>query len=196
MFLLCHRGFRGGDRVGRNVRDGFVLVDDDFLAHRTQQNLACSRFATPVQSPQIGDQISELIEPVSRFPVGRGEAVQATLDRIEIRGDAGLLALEQVERDRVGVAGLDELQPFGFELLNLGYQELALVVGGGVELIEDAAQHGPGLLGFFLGEPEAAKGAIDFAVDAVDHDGGPGAAVLLPAAGAGEVFVPFAALRR
>ncbi|MCG7442804.1 hypothetical protein [Dermabacter vaginalis] len=119
MFLLPYRGFRDGDRVGRNVRDIFVLVDHDLLAYRAQQNVACSKFAAAVQNPQIGDKIREPVEPVPGLAVRGRQHLQTALERLEIRGEASLFLLQQVERDRIGIVSLDELQPFGFELLHL-----------------------------------------------------------------------------
>ena len=51
-----------------------------------------------------------------------------------------MLALEEVEGDRVGVVSLDEFEAFGFELVALGGQELAFVVAGSFELVEHVVE--------------------------------------------------------
>jgi hypothetical protein len=68
-------------------------------------------------------------------------------DGVEVGADSVLLGLEEVEWDGVGVVGLDELEPFGVELLLLRVQERTFVVGGGFELIEDGADDIPHMTG-------------------------------------------------
>ncbi|WP_341855160.1 hypothetical protein [Brachybacterium sp. GPGPB12] len=52
-----------------------------------------------------------------------------------------MLGLEQVEGDRVGVVGLEELDLLGFELGLLPGQRLLLVAGGFGEGVEHLPEH-------------------------------------------------------
>ncbi len=54
----------------------------------------------------------------------------------EAAGDALLLLTEQVERDRSGVVGLDELLPFAQQFVALLLVGLPFVAGSGVEAVE------------------------------------------------------------
>ncbi|HOA26370.1 MAG TPA: hypothetical protein PKG51_02530 [Arachnia sp.] len=60
---------------------------------------------------------------------------------MEAGADAVLLGLEQVDGDRVGVVGLEQLDLFGFELGLLRAQGGSFVGGRGSESIEHAPEH-------------------------------------------------------
>nr|WP_300337536.1 hypothetical protein [Actinomyces sp.] len=101
-----------------------------------------------------------------------------------------MFALEEVERDRVGVVGLDEFEPFGFGLVALGGEKYVFVLAGVFELaeyvVEDLAHVGC----FGFGERVLLVGVFDLSFDAFGEDCGAGACGgLASASGAGEVLV-------
>ena len=171
----------GEDRVRRfgwHERDVFVLVDDYSLEQRAVENAAFSRFALAVEVTEVGEDTDDLIEPFVSAVVGVREIVEPAVDGVEAGADVVLFALEQVERDGVGVVGLDELEAFGIELLALGSQHGAFVVAGGFELVEHLVQYLADVLGFLVGEPVGAVVAFDAVFDAFGEDRRAGAAVL------------------
>lgn len=85
--------------------------------------------------------------------------------------DAVLFDLEEVEGDRFGVAGLNELEAFVFEAVLLGFQEGAFVTGGGFELVEDLVENALDLLGLGRGEPVRAISVLNAFFDALGEDG-------------------------
>lgn len=98
--------------------------------------------------------------------------------------------LEEVEWDRVGVVGLDELEAFGFELVALGSQELAFVLSGSFELVEHVVEDLPDVLSLGWAEGVALVGAFDLGFGAFGKDRGASAVGGLAASsGAGEVLV-------
>ena len=90
--------------------------------------------------------------------------------QIAASADAVLFSLEQVEWDRVGVVGLDEFEPFGVELVALGFEEFPLVAAGRFELVEHLVQHGAHGGGFLLGDAVGAVGGFDALLDAWGED--------------------------
>ncbi|MCK1802325.1 hypothetical protein MTQ12_04555 [Brevibacterium sp. R8603A2] len=101
-----------------------------------------------------------------------------------------MLGLEQVEGDRVGVVGLEELDLLGFELGLLPGQQLLLVAGGFGEGVEHLPEHALNLCCLVRADGDALVAGLDGLFDAVGEDGGALAVVALePAAGAGEVVV-------
>ena len=162
-------GQDGLDRFGR-LEGGLVLViDGDAVEQR------------PVEHPALG-----------RFGlvVGRLQRVEPTGDRLKARAEAVLLCLEQIDGDRVGVVGLEELDLFGFELRLLPGEELLLIAGGLGEGVEHLPEHILDLRGLARAEGDVLVAGLDGLLDAVGEDGGALAVVALePAAGAGEVVV-------
>nr|WP_254668895.1 hypothetical protein [Brevibacterium sp. CS2] len=109
---------------------------------------------------------------------------------MQARADAVLFGLEQVEGDRVGVVGLEELDLFGFELGLLPGEELLLIAGGFGEGVEHLPEHALDLRGLAGTEGDVLVAGLDGLLDAVGEDGGALAVVALePTAGAGEVVV-------
>ncbi|WJG12425.1 hypothetical protein [Gordonia sp. Swx-4] len=172
-------GEDSGRRFCWHERDVFVLVDDYSLEQRAVEHAAFSRFALAVEVTEVGEDIDDLIEPLVSAVVGVREVVEPAVDGVEACADAVLFALEQVERDGVGVVGLDELEAFGIELLALGGQYGAFVVAGGFELVEHLVQYLADVLGFLVGEPVGAVVAFDAVLDPFGEDRRAGAAVLL-----------------
>ncbi|WP_223881348.1 hypothetical protein [Nesterenkonia ebinurensis] len=175
-------GQDGGRGLGGDERDVFVFVNDDALEQGTVEHAAFSRFASGVEITEVGEDAEELIESVVGIPVGGREAVESARDRVQAGADAVLFGLEQVQGDRVGVVGLDELEAFGFQLVQLGLEELAFVVAGGFELVEHSVQHRGDVFGFGGGEAVGAVVPVDPVLDSGCQDGGAGAAGLLPPA--------------
>nr|WP_055346718.1 hypothetical protein [Propionibacterium freudenreichii] len=176
------------------VADGLLVVEDDLVEEGSVEDAAFSRFASRVDVAEIGEDVGELVEALTGVLVAGGEVLQSVFDGVEGGADAVLLGLEEVERDGVGVVGLDELESLGVEFLLLGGQECTFVVGGGFELIEDGSEDFADTIGLGGGEAVGAVGGVDAVLDAVGEDGGPRAAVLLAAPGAGEVLVGDAGL--
>ncbi|MFT4082104.1 MAG: hypothetical protein QM638_05930 [Nocardioides sp.] len=184
----------GGDGLVGDRGDGFVVLDDDLGEQGTVEHAAFSGIAFGVEVVEVGQDREDLIEPGARLAVGGGQAVEPGGDRFETGADAVLLGLEQVEWDRVGVVGLDELESFGFELVALASEDGSLIVAGGFEVVENGVQDRADVFCLGGGEAVGAVVAFDAFLDAVGVDGGAGAAVLAASAGAGEVFVAVAVL--
>lgn len=157
----------------------FVLVDDDPLEQRAVEDAAFSRFAPAVEVAEVGEDTDDLIESLVSVVVGGRETVEPVGDRVEAGADAVLFGLEQVERDGVGVVGLDELEAFGFELVALCGQHGAFIVAGSFELVEYLVQHLADVLGFLVGEAVGAVVAFDAVLDPFGEHRRAGAAVLL-----------------
>nr|WP_245810339.1 hypothetical protein [Brachybacterium massiliense] len=101
-----------------------------------------------------------------------------------------MLGLEQVDGDRVGVVGLEELDLFGFELGLLPGQQLLLVARGFGEGVEHRPEHALNLCCLAGADGDVLVAGLDRLFHAVGEDGGALAVVALePAAGAGEVVV-------
>ncbi|MDS2171819.1 hypothetical protein Q7C18_03840 [Nesterenkonia sp. CL21] len=101
-----------------------------------------------------------------------------------------MLGLEQVDRDRVGVVGLEELDLFGFELGLLPGEHFLFVAGGLGEGVEHLPENALDLRRLVSGDRDVLVAGLDGLLDAVGEDGGALAVVALePSAGAGEVVV-------
>ncbi|OIU84556.1 hypothetical protein [Microbacterium sp. AR7-10] len=192
--LVCGAAAAGredaGGRLCRDKRGVLVLVHNNPLEQGAVQDAAFRRFALAVEVAEIGEDADDLVEASTGAGVGGREAVEPVRGRVEARADAILFALEQVQRDRVGIVGLDELEPFSFELVALVGQQDAFVVAGGFELVEHLMQHRPDVRCLILGEPVAAVCGFDAFFEAAGQNRGAGAAVLLPTpASAREVLV-------
>ncbi|MCD2115656.1 MULTISPECIES: hypothetical protein [Rhodococcus] len=93
-----------------------VLVDVDRLEQRLLAQAAVRVVGVLVEVRGVGQQLQRVIEVrprISVVAVVRGDPV---LDGLQRRGDPVLLALEEVERDRSGVVGLEQLLLLAFEL--------------------------------------------------------------------------------
>nr|WP_244157532.1 hypothetical protein [Pseudoclavibacter helvolus] len=188
-------GKDAGCGFGRHVGDVLVFVDDEAVEQRAVEHPAFSRFAPVVEVAEVGEQVNDLVETLSGAGVGGGHHVEPCSDLVEADTDAFLLALEQVEWDCVGIVGLDEFEPFSFELLLLRFQEFAFVLAGGFELIEHLVQHLSHPISFCRGETVGAVGRFDVLLDPSGEDRGAGAGGALAApAGAGEVLIPIPGL--
>nr|WP_246180106.1 hypothetical protein [Kocuria coralli] len=184
-------GKDAGCGFGRHRRHVLAFVDDDAVEQGAIEHPPFSRFAAVVEVTKAGEQVDDRVETLSGAGVGGGHRVEPCSDLVEAGTDAFLLALEQVERDRVGIVGLDELEPFSFELLLLGLKEFAFVVAGGFELIEHPVQHLSHPISFGRNETVGVVGRFDALLDPLGEDRGAGAGGALAApAGAGEVLIP------
>ncbi|WP_237715267.1 hypothetical protein [Arthrobacter sp. TB 23] len=168
-----------GRRFGRHERDVFVLVDDDPLEQRAVEDAAFSRFALAVEVSEVGEDTDNLIEPLMSVVVCVRETIEPAGDRVQAGTDAALFGLKQVERDGVGVVGLDELEAFGIELFALCSKYDAFVVAGGFELGEHLVQELADALRFLVGETVDAVAAFDAVLDPFGEDRRASAAVLL-----------------
>ncbi|MEV8496469.1 hypothetical protein AB0315_07470 [Micrococcus luteus] len=134
-FCFCGDFGRGVDvGVGKDAGGGlvgcvggvFFIVDGDTGEQGAVKDASFGWFALVVEVVEVDQEFGELVQAWSG--VGVGEVVEPGGDLVEAGADAVLLALEDVEWDRVGVVGLDEFEVFGFELVALGSQELAFVL--------------------------------------------------------------------
>ena len=91
------------------------VVDGDVGEQGSVEDASFCWFALVVEVVEIYQEVGELVQACSGVGVGVGEVVEPCGDLVEAGADAFLLALEQVQRDRVGVVGLDELESFCFE---------------------------------------------------------------------------------
>src|SRR6218665_1854059 len=101
---------------------------------------------------EVGEGWEHVVEPVAGVCVAAVEAIEAGLDRAEGVLDAGLLALEEIDGDRVGAVGLPELLPVWFEPSLLLGEHGPFVIRGTFELVEDLVQRLPDRGGLLVGE--------------------------------------------
>ncbi|MEX3564801.1 hypothetical protein VVR48_00930 [Micrococcus endophyticus] len=183
-------GQDGLDRFGR-LEGGVVLViDGDAVEQCPVEHPPLGGFGLGVDVADVGEESEDRVEPDLGFVVGRLQCVEPSGDRLQAGADAVLFGLEEVEGDRVGVVGLEELDLFGFELRLLPGEELLLVAGGFGEGVEHLPEHALDLRGLVGAEGDVLVAVLDGLLDAVGEDGGALAVVALePAAGAGEVVV-------
>nr|WP_218902029.1 hypothetical protein [Streptomonospora nanhaiensis] len=173
------------------MEGGVVLViDGDAVEQRPVEHPPLGRFGLGVDVADVGEESEDRVEPDLGLVVGRLQRVEPTGDRLKARAEAVLLCLEQIDGDRVGVVGLEELDLFGFELRHLPGEELLLIAGGLGEGVEHLPEHTLDLRGLARAEGDVLVAGLDGLLDAVGEDGGALAVVALePAAGAGEVVV-------
>nr|WP_233190991.1 hypothetical protein [Brachybacterium sp. UMB0905] len=198
-FCFCGDVRRGVDAgVGEDAGGGLVgcvggvlfVVDGDAGEQGAVEDASFGWFALVVEVVEVDEEVGELVQACSGLGVGVGEVVEPCADLVEAGADAVLFALEEVEGDRVGVVGLDEFEAFGFELVALGGQELAFVLAGSFELVEDVVEDLPDVLGLGLGQGVALVGAFDLGFGAFGEDRGASAlGGLASSSGAGEVLV-------
>ena len=96
------------------VADAHVVVDR--LEQRLIDEPPVRVVGVLVEVGGVGQQFQGVVEVLSRsgvVAVVRGDPV---LDGLQRRGDPVLLPLEEVERDRPGVVGLEQLLLLAFEL--------------------------------------------------------------------------------
>jgi hypothetical protein len=94
--------FAGGADVGVDgcdcwrecVRDVLVFVDDDLGEQGMVEDPAFCWLAFGVEAPEVGEQVSDLVEALACVGVGGGQTGEPTLDGGEARVDAVLLGLE------------------------------------------------------------------------------------------------------
>jgi len=132
--------------------DVLVLVHDDAREQGLVQEPAFSGFATQVQPLQIGEHGEHVFEAFTGVRVAGMQAVEPGLDRAECVLDSVLLALQQIDRDRIGVVRLHELQPFGLEASLLLGECRALVAGPAFEPVEHLVQNLPNPGSLVFGE--------------------------------------------
>lgn len=108
---------RGSSRWLDWFEGGLVLViDGDAVEQCPVEHPPLGWFGPRVDVADVGEESEDRVEPDLGLVVGRLQRVEPAGDRLQARSDAVLLGLEQVERDRVGVVGLEELDLIGFEL--------------------------------------------------------------------------------
>ena len=183
-FCFCGDLRRGVDAgVGKDVGGGlvgcvggvFFVVDGDVGEQGSVEDASFCWFALVVEVVEIYQEVGELVQACSGVGVGVGEVVEPCGDLVEAGADAVLFAFEEVEGDRVGVVGLDELEAFGFELVALGGQELAFVLAGSFELVERVVEDLPDVLSLGWAQGVALVGAFDLGFGAFGEDRGAGA---------------------
>ncbi|WP_396290620.1 hypothetical protein [Curtobacterium sp. KT1] len=186
-------GVAGKDRRDGLLRfeSGLVLViDGDAVEQCPVEHPSLGRCGLRVDLADVGEEPEDRVEPNARFVVGRLQGVKSAGDGLEARADAVLLGLQQVERDRIGVVGLEELDLFGFELRLLPGEQLLFVAGRLGEGVEHLPEHGLDLRRLLLGDGDLLVLVLDRVLNAVNEDGGALAGgALEPATGAGEVVV-------
>ncbi|WP_211260097.1 hypothetical protein [Actinomyces radicidentis] len=148
-FCFCGDVGRGIDAgVGEDAGGGLLgcvggvlfVVDGDAGEQGAVEDASFGWVALVIEVVEVDEEFGELVQACSGLGVGVGEVVEPGGDLVEAGADAVLFALEEVEGDRVGVVGLDELEAFGFELVALGGQELAFVLAGSFELVEHVVE--------------------------------------------------------
>ncbi|MEE1617194.1 hypothetical protein [Brachybacterium sp. J153] len=198
-FCLCGDVRRGVDvGVGEDAGGGLLgcvggvlfVVDGDAGEQGAVEDASFGWFALVVEVVEVDEEVGELVQAGSGVGVGVGEVVEPGGDLVEAGADAVLFAFEEVEGDRVGVVSLDEFEAFGFEFVALDGQELAFVLAGSFELVEDVVEDFPDVLSLGWAEGVALVGAFDLGFGAFGEDRGAGAVGGLAASsGAGEVLV-------
>ena len=178
-FCFCGDVGRGVDAgVSEDAGGGLVgcvggvlfVVDGDAGEQSAVEDSSFGWFALVVEIVEVDQDFGELVQACSGLGVGVGEVVEPGGDLVEAGTDAVLLALEEVEGDRVGVVGLDEFEAFGFEFFALGGQELAFVLAGSFELVEHVVEDLPDVLSLGLGQGVALVGAFDLDFGAFGED--------------------------
>lgn len=186
-------GIRGEDRLDRFL--GFegrvvLVIDGNAVEQCPVEHPSFGRLGLGVDLVDVGQEPEDRVESDLGVVVGRRQGVEASGDRLQARADAVLLGLEQVDGDRVGVVGLEELDLLGFELGLLPGEQLLLIVRGFREGVEDLPEHALDLGCFVLGDRGVPVAGLDALLDSVGEYGGALAVVALePASGAGEVVV-------
>nr|WP_238614659.1 hypothetical protein [Brevibacterium casei] len=173
------------------MEGGAVLViDGDAVEQGPVEHPPLGGCGLGVDVADVGEEPEDRVEPDLGLVVGRLQRVEPTGDRLQARADTVLLCLEQIDGDRVGVVGLEELDLFRFELRLLPGQQFLLIAGGFGEGVEHLPEHTLDLRGLAGAEGDVLVDGLDGLLDAVGEDGGALAVVALePAAGAGEVVV-------
>nr|WP_206692840.1 hypothetical protein [Microbacterium paulum] len=173
------------------MEGGFVLViDGDAVEQCPVEHPPFGGFGLGVDVADVGEEAEDRVEPDLGLAVGRLQGVEPAGDRLQAGADAVLFGLEQVDGDRVGVVGLEELDLFGFELGLLPGEEFLLVAGGFGEGVEHLPEHALDLCCLVQADGDVLVPSLDGPLDSVGEDGGALAVVALePAAGAGEVVV-------
>lgn len=171
-----------GRRLLRGVGGVLFVVDGDAGEQGAVEDASFGWFALVVEVVEVDQEFGELALACSGLGVGVGEVVKPGGDLIATGADAVLLALEEIEGDRVGVVSLDEFEAFGFELVALGSQELALVLAGSFELVEHVVEDLPDVLSLGWAQGVALVGAFDLGFGAFSEDRGASAVGGLAAA--------------
>ncbi|MFV4913223.1 hypothetical protein PFZ49_06600 [Microbacterium lacticum] len=178
------------DRFLRLERGRVLIIDGDAVEQGPVEHPPLGGLGLGVDLVDVGQEVEDRVESDLGLVEGRLQGVEPAGDRLEARTDAVLLGLEQVDRDRVGVVGLEELDLFGFELRPLPGEELLLITRGLREGVEHLTQHSLDLRRLILGDRGVPVAVLDAPLDAMDEDGGALTVVALePSAGACEVVV-------
>ncbi|WP_460742996.1 hypothetical protein [Mariniluteicoccus endophyticus] len=119
---------RGDGLLGCDGR-GVVVFEGDAVEQCLVEHPSFGWFGLGVEVSEVGEDGQDRVESHLGFVVGRRQFVEPGGDGVQAGADAVLLGLEQVDGDRVGVVGLQELDLFGFELGLLRDQAGAFVAG-------------------------------------------------------------------
>ncbi|ROZ64624.1 hypothetical protein EDL96_01875 [Kocuria soli] len=117
------------DRLGWFEGGLVVVIDGDAVEQCPVEHPPFGGFGLRVHITDVGEEAEDRVEPDLRVVVGRCEGVEPAGDGVEARADAVLFGFEQVEGDRVGVVGLEELDLFGFKLDLLSFEEGPFIAG-------------------------------------------------------------------
>ncbi|MFI8597048.1 hypothetical protein ACIGDM_07020 [Rothia koreensis] len=117
------------DRLGWFEGGLVVVIDGDAVEQCPVEHPPFGGFGLRVHITDVGEEAEDRVEPDLRVVVGRCEGVEPAGDGVEARADAVLFGFEQVDGDRVGVVGLEELDLFGFKLDLLSFEEGPFIAG-------------------------------------------------------------------
>ncbi|WP_152363188.1 hypothetical protein [Microlunatus speluncae] len=160
------------DGRGRSRRDdggSGVVVDDDLGEERAVERAPFGGFASEVETCQVVQEVEDVVESGAGAVVGAVQVIQSGVEVGQAAADTILLGLEQVDGNRVGVVGLEELDLFGFEFVLLRGQGGALVVRRNFQMAEHGVQDLADLADLGAGEADGGVGVLDAFFDAVDQ---------------------------
>ncbi|MDQ4113909.1 MAG: hypothetical protein M3306_22850 [Actinomycetota bacterium] len=150
-----------------------VLVDVDLGEERLVAQPAVSVVAAGVDVGAVLQQVQGVVQVRAGVGVLAVVGVEAAVHLVELACDAVLLSLEDGERDRVGVVGLQEPVLLVLQSVAVGGELGELVGFGGHESVELVVQHPGQRLASGRGELDALVVVLDQVLDVLDEDGLP-----------------------
>ncbi|MFC7580069.1 hypothetical protein ACFQ23_00020 [Schaalia naturae] len=118
-----------------------LLVDVDSGEERLVAQSPVQVVAPLVDGRNVRQQAERVFQVLSGFQVLVVVGGDVVVDGLQGGADPGLLAFEYVERHRVGVVGLQELEALGLQLVSLLGELFELLGFGGHESVELGVQH-------------------------------------------------------